>query len=221
MAWEETYRYEAKTVEGFVQQLAVCYLKNRYLFYVQGEIPREKDPGPVDEKLLTRYQIAQSKWAKARAARRGEAKIQYLRFSTVFVIVATHGEHVFFELERHNLRDVRERPIRFYGYSIGYRDGHPHVRISSAQYRMLRDAFLDAALRMPASSIEARFRNLPFEPYGPVKLQLKKLLRMVNRMRRRAGLNRVSETSLRAKRHTVRPFETSVDSTPEAMQRAG
>src|SRR4051812_28688012 len=140
------YRYEATSVEGFVQQLAVCYLKNRYWFYVLGEIPEGKDPYSVDEKLLARYGIEQSKWAKARAKRRGIAKVQYLRYRTTFLLVATEGEHPIFEDEVDNLRDARERPVKFYGYSIGYRDGHPFVRISTAQYKELVQAFLDAAL---------------------------------------------------------------------------
>jgi hypothetical protein len=202
------YRYEVSTVEGFVQQLAVSYLKNRYWFYVQGEVPEGKDPLAVDEKLLTRYEIAQSKWAKLRAVKRGEAKLQYLRYRTTFLLLATHGEHRFFECERENIRDARERPVRFYGYSVGYRDGHPHVRISSVQYRAITDAFLGVALSTPADSLAAQFRSLPFEPYGPVKVQLKRLLFKVNRVRRTAGLERVPASCLRTKRRTVRPFAT-------------
>lgn len=133
--------------------------------------------------------------------------MQYLRYASVFVLVATHGEHRFFEFEGDSIKDAREAPVQFYGYSIGYRDGHPHVRISSAQYRAIRDVFLEGALTLPSAVLEARFRALPFEPYGPVKLQLKKLLRKVNRVRRRAGLERVSVVCLRTKRKTVRPFE--------------
>src|SRR5262245_30006269 len=100
MYGEWGYRYEAATVEGFVQQLAVSYLKNRYWFYVQGEVPEEKDVRSVDDKLLARYGVVQSKWAKARASRRGLAKLQYLRFRSTFLLLATHGEHPFFTAER-------------------------------------------------------------------------------------------------------------------------
>lgn len=201
------YRYEATSVEGFVQQLAVSYLKNRYWFYVQGEVPHGKDPHAVDDKLLARYQVAQSKWAKARAVKRGEAKVQYLRYRGTFVLLATHGEHPFFATEQANIRDARERPVRFYGYSVGYRDGHPHVRIAGAQYRAITDAFLGVALSATADALAAQFRTLPFEPYGPVKVQLKKLLFKVNRARRTAGMAKVPNACLRTKRRTVRPFE--------------
>lgn len=202
--WE--YRCEATTVEGFVQQLAVSYLRNRYWFYVQGEIPDGKDPLKVDEKLIGRYGIGRSKWAKARSARRGEAKLQYLRFGPTFLLLATNGEHEFFTAEKEGIRDVREQPVRFYGYSVGYKDGHPYVRIATQQYRELVEAFLMSALTASAEALASRFRTLPFEPYGPVKVQLRRLLLRVNEVRRAAGLPKVDRDCLRTKRRTVRPF---------------
>lgn len=200
------YRYEATTVEGFVQQLAVCYLRNRYWFYVLGEIPAEKDPHGVDDKLLTRYGIEQSKWAKARAKRRGIAKVQYLRYRTTFVLVSTEGCHPFFDEEKANIEDARERPVKFYGYSIGYKDGHPFVRIATAPYRELVEAFLNSALTSSGETLAARFKALPFEPYGPVKVQLRRLLQRANEVRRSAGLTRIDPWVLRTKRRAIRPF---------------
>src|SRR5262245_16793792 len=93
------YRSEATSVEGFVQQRAVSYLGNGYWFYVTGEIPEGKDPAKVDEKLLARYRIDLSKWARARRKRAGFANLQYIRFERFFVLLATHGVHPFFEEE--------------------------------------------------------------------------------------------------------------------------
>jgi hypothetical protein len=217
MGWEERYRYEATSVEGFVQQLAVSYLKNRYWFYVQGEVPPGKDPRAVDDKLLARYGVAASKWAKARSAKRGAAKLQYLRYRTTFLLLATHGEHEFFEHEKENIRDARERPVKFYGYSVGYKDGHPHVRITTPQYRELVEAFLNSALTASADVLAARFRGLPFEPYGPVRVQLRRLLVRVNEVRRAARLKRVPSECLREKRRTVQPFGEESPEQPPAV----
>ena len=52
------YRCEAPTIAGFVQQLAVSYVANGYWFYVTGVIPEEKDPRRVDEKLISKYELA-------------------------------------------------------------------------------------------------------------------------------------------------------------------
>jgi glycosyltransferase involved in cell wall biosynthesis len=54
------YRCEATSVEGFVQQVAVQYLRHGYWFYVSGRIPAGKDPRGVDQKLIDKYGIAVS-----------------------------------------------------------------------------------------------------------------------------------------------------------------
>src|SRR5262249_30215594 len=60
---EMRYHCEATSIPGFVQQLAVCYLRHGYYFYVSGCIPAGKDPCDVDRKLIERYGIDLSKWA--------------------------------------------------------------------------------------------------------------------------------------------------------------
>jgi hypothetical protein len=112
------YRCEAVTVEGFIQQLAVAYVARGYVFYVAGEIPASKDARRVDEKLVGRYGIDISQWARARRKRAGLANVQYLRHGLFFVLLATHGEHPFFTAEGANVRDVRRRSIKYAGYAV-------------------------------------------------------------------------------------------------------
>src|SRR5436190_4966269 len=122
------YRCEATSVSGFIQQLAVAYVGRGYFFYVTGEIPEKKDPRAVDAKLIAKYGLAIGKTARARRKAAGLANVQYLRYRRVFVLLATSGKHPFFEEEREFVRDVRKIPIKFAGYAISYRSGHPHVR---------------------------------------------------------------------------------------------
>ncbi|MBV8399543.1 MAG: hypothetical protein JOZ17_12495 [Acetobacteraceae bacterium] len=200
------YRCEATSVEGFVQQLAVSYLGNGYWFYVVGEIPEGKDPRRVDEKLVTRYQIDLSKWARARRKRAGLANLQYLRYGRLFVLLATHGAHAFFEEEASSIRDARKTPIRFRGYSISYRNGHPHVRIEQEEYKRLKAYFLELALHRSAERLGSELARLPFEPYAPVRVQLLAVLRSINRERRRAGFEPVPNTCFRFVRRVCQPF---------------
>jgi hypothetical protein len=201
------YQFEATSVEGFVQQLAVSYLGHGYWFYVMGEVPEGKDVCRVDEKLIARYQIDRSKWARARRKRAGFANLHYLRFDRVFLLLATHGSHPFFLEEASAIRDARKTPIRFHGYSISYRGGHPHVRIEQEEYKRLKAYFLDLALRWSVERLEAEFSRLPFEPYAPVRRQLLAVLRSVNRERKRGGLPLVPNTCFRFIRRIYRPFE--------------
>lgn len=119
------YHCEARSVAQFIQHLAVNYVSRGYIFYVKGEIPPHKDPAKTDAKIIARYEIDISKWARFRRKRRGGAGVQYLRLGRQFVIIATHGAHRFAVEEAKEIRDVRRYPLKVSGYSISYREGRP------------------------------------------------------------------------------------------------
>lgn len=200
------YRCVATTAEGFVQQLAVSYLRNGYFFYVAGHVPEGKDPAAVDRKLVERYAIDLSKWERMRRKKAGQANMQYLRFGRFFLLLATHGEHRFFEEETKVIRDARREPVRFAGYSVSHRGGHPHVRIDRTEYRLLKERLLSLALRRTEGELTREFTSLAFEPYAPVRRQMLNLLRAVNERRKAAGLAPVPVTCIRMKRRIYRPF---------------
>ena len=205
------YRCVATSVEGFVQQLAVAYVTHGYWFYVVGEIPEGKDPAAVDRKLVERYGIAISKWARARRKRQGLANMQYLRYERTFVLVATKGRHEFFEREAGQIRDIRRMPIKFVRYSIGCAWGvdgryHASVRIHRDEYLKLKSYFLDLARHRSAERIAAELHRLPFTPFARVRRQFKQILRAVNRDRKEVGVEAVPVTVLRLRRRIVRPF---------------
>ena len=205
------YRCEATTLEGFLQQLAVCYVGRGYWFYVTGFIPPEKDPESVDRKLIDQYDIGISKWARARRKQAGVASIQYLRYRRFFVLLATQGSHRFFSDEAPNIRDVRKAPIKFSGYSVSCRQGHPHVRIEREEYLRIKAYFMEIAGKRAAPRIEAELAALPFEPYAPVRCQYLAFIRAVNLARAQAGLSAISRFCVRLKRRIYRPFEPRND----------
>ena len=199
------YRCVAESLAGFVQQVAVSYVKNGYWFYVAGAVPDGKSLQKVDDKFVRLYGLSISKYVRCRRRKAGEAGVQYIRLGRFFLLLATHGEHLFFVREKKMIRDVRRVPIRVGGYSIAYRNGRVSVRIEKAEYRLLKDAFLRRSLNAK-NRLEAAFSALPYEPYGPVRSQLVGLLRAVNRRRAVAGLPLVERGCVRLSRRIVRPF---------------
>jgi hypothetical protein len=204
------YQCEATTVAGFVQQLAVGYIARGYRFCVACHIPPGKDPAAVDRKLIERYDLDVSKWTRARRKQHGFANVQYLRYGRFFVLIATRGEHRFFERES-NWQDIREHPIYFAGYSLGCRAGHDgqlhaSVRISDAVLRRLQRRFDRIALHPDVARLSAAFHALRFAPYAPVCRQLFQLVRRVNARRQTANLELVPVTALRLRRWSVSPF---------------
>jgi hypothetical protein len=207
------YRCEATSVAGFVQQLAVAYVGHGYFFYVAGEIPEKKDPRVVDERLIAKYGMAIGKTSRSRRKAVGLANVQYLRYRRTFVLVATLGSHAFFEQEGRFIRDAREVPIKFGGYAISYRAGHPHVRIEQGRYLKLKAYLADVAIHRTRERLEEEFRRLPFEPYAPIRGQLHCILREVNRRRELARYEPVARSCIRVRRSVVKPFEEAGPST--------
>lgn len=216
------YRAVTTSVEGFVQQIACCYLRHGYWFHVQGKVPAGKSPEAIDEKLISKYGIAVSESTRARRKKAGRSNLQYIRHESTFVILATRGEHRFFEEEANLIRDIRRVPIRYAGYSISYKPGgrkkdgsnddkwHAHVEIDRNQYLDLKAWFSERALRDSPDKLAFAFGQLPIAPYAPVRRQMLLMLREVNRVRKVAGKRQLSDEILPLRRKVVRPFAGSI-----------
>lgn len=200
------YRCEATSVEGFVQQVAVQYLRHGYWFYVARSVPKSKDPRAVDGKLITKYGITASSKDRTRRKRAGLANMHYIRHDRFFLLMATHGRHGFFDEETGQIRDARRQPIKFAGYSISYKKGHASVRIEQREYQQLKARFVDLACRRAVETLMAEFQGVPFVPYRRVRQQLLAVWRAVSRARKLAGHAPVQVECVPWKRRIVRPF---------------
>lgn len=212
------YRCVATSPEGFVAQL-VNYITHGFTFYVTGEVPAGKDPAKVDHSIIENYGLEASRHEKSRRKRAGQAGVHYLRLENFFVILATHGKGRFFEREK-GVRDVREDPIKFRGYSIalrfdnaqkreGKRKLRGSVRIHADEYVRLKAHALELAKHRSVGEVGSFLWNIPFEPYAPVRQQLLNILRAVNRAREAARFPEVPLRSVRMKRRLVSAFSLS------------
>jgi hypothetical protein len=202
-----------------VQLLACNYLPHGYWFYVTGWVPGNKDVRQVDAKLIAKYDIDLTRTTRARRKKSGRANLRYLRHERFFVLLATHGQHWFFAEESASVRDIRDVPLKFAGYSVAYRRGnrkrdgtvdsrwHSHVQIERNRYNELKAYFLQLAAHRSAGSLAREFYQLPFEPYAPVRRQLLNILRAVNLVRKRARLEPLPYQVLPLRRRVVKPFE--------------
>src|SRR5262245_34073212 len=207
MALDETeYRYVATPVDGVLQQLAACYLRDGYHSYVCGWIRDGKDPYEVDEAILTHYEIRMDKYQRARRKKEGLANVQYLRYERSFWILATKGEHLFYRREV-DIKDVTRVPIQFESHSISYVSGHSCVRIHTGIYKDIAAYFESVATKRGADAIGRALRALPFIRFVPVRQQVYALWKSVNRRRKATGLGLVPDSYVRGGRKVCRPFE--------------
>ncbi len=216
------YRAVATSVEGFIQQIACCYLRHGYWFYVAGRVPANKDAAAIDAKLIEKYGIGVSESTRARRKKAGQANLQYIRHERFFVIMATKGHHRFFKEEANRVRDIRRVPLKYAGYSISYRPGgrtrdgqpdtkwHAHVALDRNQYLELRAWFTERALRESTTVLARSLYELPVAPYAPVRRQLLMIHREINRVRKLAGKAAIPAEALPLRRQVVRPFELRI-----------
>ena len=213
------YRCVASSPEGLVQQVAVCYLRHGYWWYVTGRIPKGKDPSAVDAKLIEKYGIALTDRQRAYRKRRGLANMQYIRYCDWFVLLVTEGHHPFKQQEGSQIRDCRRHPIKFEGYSISYRRSgitpvgggeprwHACVRIDPRTYRELKAFFLERACHRSAETLAMNFARVPYSRFAPVRRQLLTIQRAVNAARSRMGYEAIPHAALRLRREIVCPFD--------------
>ena len=201
------YRCVATSLEGFIQQLAVCYVARGYFYYVLGKVPERKDPEEVDRKLIRCYGITPKKWERAYRKQQGLANMQYIRYRDTFVLLCSEGEHIFRARERGNLRDARKNGIQVGGYLISFRNGHVQVRIEPETYQHLKAYYVGLAVRRTQPALVEELYRAPFEPYAPIRRQMFTILREVNRRRKRAGYKLVPSSAIWLKRRVVKPFE--------------
>ncbi len=220
-SWQEAVKYRcvASSPEGLVQQVAVCYLRHGYWWYVTGRIPNGKDPDAVDHKLIAKYDIALTDRQRAHRKQRGLANMQYIRYGDWFLLLATAGHHPFKQHERKQIRDCRRHPIKFDGYSLSYRRSgitptggaapkwHACVRIDTQTYKLLKAFFLDRACHRTAETLTTDFARIPYARYAPVRRQLLTILRGVNDARDRMGYKPLPHAVLKLRRQIVKPFE--------------
>lgn len=204
------------SVEGFVQYVAGSLIPRGYWYWQTGRIPPGKDPLRVDGKLIERYGCNASKWRRAQQKAHGIASTRYLRFDDTWWILATKGRGSFFEVE--NPRDCRRTPIRFAGYAVSFKPGgwlapgvpdpkmRAHVRIDDRQFKELKAFFVEMSVRWSVERVEREFRDLPFEPFGPVVEQVVEIWRAVNRKRLWSCLPITSKACIRTWRKPVKPF---------------
>jgi hypothetical protein len=218
------YKFEVTSSVGFLQRVATHLLPKGYYFFVQGTLSKGKNPLALDQKFISRYDVAKTEGARRWRKSQGLGNVQYVRHGMSWILLATHGDHAIREGEGDNLKDVRRAPIRIGHYAVYVKrgnylrkfsgdvnptpDGRWRVRVLIARepYRELCAYFLSIACHRRGEKLAEELHSLPYEPYAPVRKQLLKLLRLINAKRQAAGYSKIAPSCLRLKRMIVKSF---------------
>jgi hypothetical protein len=219
-------RHVIASIDGMVAIL-VNLVSKGYRYYFTGTIDDPTKQAVRDSRMLEYYEADLPKWTRERRRQRDEANFRYLRFDDWFIVLATEGKaQRFWHEDRHRIRDVRNIPIRFKGYSISYRQGgwkdrklwadplvrerdtkwHVRVQLDAETYAGVKAYFLNIAPHRQVDFLAREFLDLQFQPYRPVREQLLAILRTVNRERQHAGYQRIPNSVIRFKRRIAHAF---------------
>lgn len=214
----EPYRYECESVEGFVQR-AVVLAQRGYRYFVQGEVPERKEPAAIDKKLLAKYDLRKTRRQRAYRKSRGLPNGHYFRHGRTWIVMATARELFLAVDEKERVLDLRESPIRAFGYSLSLRrDGsamrrgehryRASVRLDLETYRELRAYFEDLALHRSKERLAAEFwrESSRWQAYAPVSRQFRAIVRRVNERRAKASYELVPTSCVRRYRKHPKHF---------------
>ena len=73
--------------------MATHLLPHEYWFFTQGVVPADKDPAAFDAKPLAKYDVAKTEGARRWHKGQGLGNVQYIRFKSAWMLLATHGDH--------------------------------------------------------------------------------------------------------------------------------
>ena len=222
----ELYRFECPTRAGFLQR-AVVLAQSGYRYFVQGEVPERRAPSEVDERLLAKYGLRLSRRARAYRKEYGFENGHYFRFGRSWVLMAT-ARSFFLDVDgNERVLDLRENPLRVFGYTVSLRrDGaasregserrRVSVRLDEVTYLELRAYFESLSCHRSEEALRAEFwrASNAWEPYAPVKRQFRAILWRVNERRREAGLSRVPLSCLRIHRRLPKHFAGHAERDP-------
>lgn len=178
-------QWEAQSLGDFLRRIAIDYARFGYTRYVLRDIPLDKDPAAIDQKIRAAYHVTSCRTARMRMKRQGKARVQYLRFRHSFVLLATEGTHEAFA--RLHSYDMKDAPLHFQGYSIGFKGSTVSVQVTSRVWRRI-ERHIGRITFESQSLVEQAIISLPFYKFPGVIRQELALISALNTRRRQAGL---------------------------------
>ena len=159
-----------------------------YLHYTVIEIPEGKDLEKIDRKIIDCYEVTFCRTTRQRRREKGQSNVIYIRYDRLFILMATDGNHgKFGEIPHYNFTSS---PFHFRGYSLGIKEGKPHLQISPRRFKVIKGQVDKIALHNK-TKVVAYFRRIsPFRFEG-ITTQKWKLMKAVNKRRKVAGLPRL------------------------------
>ena len=180
-------KYEVATLGLFLSKI-ILYMRYGYVRYAVRKIPLTKNVNQVDKKIITAYSVTFHRTIRANRRKKGLANVVYIRFYHTFILLATSGTHEAFD--KIVSRNFHTTPLHFRAYSLGIKQGKPHLIITPKRYKAIRKELQNIALHNQ-SKVTAYFQRISPFRFAGINQQKWKLFVEVNKRRKIAGLARI------------------------------
>ena len=180
-------KHQADTLGEFLWKVAL-YMRYGYLRYAVRTIPEGKEFTTVDENIQRDFSISRDRMERMRRRKKGLANVVFVRFNYTVIRLATDGTHELFD--KIDALDFRQNPLQFSGYSIGIKGHKPYIKITARRFKAIRKQVQGIALHNHRKVTDYVQRISPFS-FSGVADQRWKLLKEINRRRKKAGLPRI------------------------------
>ena len=169
------YHAEAKTSAELIRRLTKYYLPHGYYFFTTSTVPEHKDVAQVDRNIIEKYGLAISRTARSRDKAKGVARVQYLRHERQIILVATSGDHGFFDDK--SVRDCRLTPLPVWYYWITATQKRYHVKVCPESYHAVREKLIRLAEGGKEEAAIEAFHALPWLNYPDIRKQKRRLIK--------------------------------------------
>lgn len=223
-----------QNIDDFLDQLTRL-IGAGYIFYFEVELQNGKNPEKTQERIIDTWGLNIPYWKREKRRRGNRPSIWLLRYNRTIVVLSTYGRtedgaaHPFFVENEHRLKNIRKTALYFGGYSVRYPISKETGR-RKLFIRLDRDAYLNLKTRLCRDAIKERFRSreameaefrlLPWQPYGPVYKQLRTIHVEVNKRRKHKGFEPLRLGCIPMKRRPPSRLSRTDDSSDQESEAA-
>ena len=185
-------KYHVNTLGQFLFKLQF-YIRYGYVHYYSRTIPAHKNLEDIDKKLVLLYDVTFNRNLRNQRKKKGLRNVIYIRYKSNFILLATEGKNT--QFDRVNYSDFRHNPFHFYHYTIGTKQGKPHIQIANKFYATLRKKARIIA-HHNSEKVEEFLKGMSPYTYRGITKQRWKLYKLINEKRKKAKIKRVKWENL-------------------------
>jgi hypothetical protein len=181
-----------KTEFDLLMRLVRDYFSHGYYRYQIVSFPVDKDFEEVKERLEKEFNFTNCRTTRMRRRALGFASGVILYYKNNFYILVTEGKNI--KVESENFLDIRETTLRINKYVIKlnpYKNSYKATVYLEPSYQGSVKRIMKTIAVQKKDKVIKRFRKITPYTFDGINKQMRGILEVVNRKRKKAGVPRI------------------------------